>query len=125
MADAYVDILSNVSRTLYVGCTSNMERRMFEHRKKVVEGFTRRYNLTMLAYFEGPGDLDAARAREKQIKGWTRAKKIALIESVNPDWRDFEQRLVQLSTPAARGNSGATTNWRPFACVLREVSPGG
>ena len=64
---------------------------MFQHREKVVEGFTRRYNITMLVYFEQTNDVESAFLREKQIKGWTRAKKMALIESTNPDWRDLSK----------------------------------
>jgi putative endonuclease len=89
MRTFYVHIMTNKSRTLYIGVTNNLERRVFEHKGKLVEGFTRRYNITQLAYFEETNDVQATLAREKQLKGWLRAKKIALIESVNPDWRDL------------------------------------
>ena len=85
----FVYILSNRSRTLYVGVTNNLERRVSEHKQKLIEGFTRRYNVTQLVYCESTEDVRAAITREKQIKGWTRAKKIALVDSVNPDWRDL------------------------------------
>jgi len=85
----YVYFMTNMSRTLYIGVTSNLEHRVAQHHMKETEGFTKRYNLTMLAYMEEfatPGD---AIAREKQLKGWRRARKIELIESLNPEWRDL------------------------------------
>jgi len=87
--DYYVYIMSNVSRTLYVGMTANLERRVYEHKQKLSPGFTRKYNLTLLVYFESTSDVLAAIAREKQIKGWARAKKVSMIESVNPRWLDL------------------------------------
>jgi len=85
----YVYILTNKSRTLYVGVTSDLQRRVWQHKEKLVEGFTKKYNITMLVYYEVTNDVHAALAREKQIKGWRRSKKIALIESVNPQWKDL------------------------------------
>jgi putative endonuclease len=85
----YVYILTNNSRTLYTGLTNNLTRRVYEHRHKLVPGFTAQYNITRLVYFEETGEVQTALAREKQIKGWLRAKKIALIESVNPTWADL------------------------------------
>ena len=85
----YVYILTNISRTLYVGVTNNLERRMYKHKRKLIAGFTRKYNLTMLVYFEATSDVQSALAREKQIKGWTREKKIALIEEQNAMWQDL------------------------------------
>jgi len=85
----YVYIMTNNSRTLYTGVTNNLERRVYEHQHKLVPGFTCKYNLTCLIYFEETQDVHSALAREKQIKGWLRAKKIALIESVNPEWKDL------------------------------------
>ena len=85
----YVYILTNVSRTLYVGVTNNLERRMCEHKHKLLPGFTRKYNITILVFFEETSDVLAALAREKEIKGWTRVKKLALIEANNPTWRDL------------------------------------
>ena len=72
-----------------MGVTNDLERRLYEHREKLVEGFTRRYNVTRLVYFEASDDISSAIAREKQLKGWLRARKVALIESVNPDWHDL------------------------------------
>jgi putative endonuclease len=85
----YVYIMTNRSRTLYIGVTNNLERRVFEHKSKLVDGFTKRYNITQLAYFEETNDVHVALAREKQLKGWLRARKIALIESMNPEWSDL------------------------------------
>ncbi len=89
MADYYVYIMTNKSRTLYTGVTNDLSRRVYEHKHKLVSGFTARYNLTRLAYYETTSDVDAAIAREKQIKGWLRRKKIALVETVNPEWKDL------------------------------------
>ncbi|MFO8011015.1 MAG: GIY-YIG nuclease family protein [Dehalococcoidia bacterium] len=84
----YVYIMTNGSGTLYTGVTNNLERRVYEHRNKLIGGFTKKYNITKLLYFEEVGDVKAAIEREKQIKGWVREKKVALIESMNPYWRD-------------------------------------
>ena len=81
--------MTNKSRTLYTGVTNDLERRVYEHKKKLVPGFTAKYNIDRLVYYEATEDVNAAISREKQIKGWLRAKKIALIESVNPVWRDL------------------------------------
>ncbi|MHB1134398.1 MAG: GIY-YIG nuclease family protein [Chloroflexota bacterium] len=85
----YVYITTNESRTLYTGVTADLERRMSQHRWKLLPGFTSRYNVAKLVYYEHTSDIRAAIAREKQMKGWTRAKKVALIESVNPTWQDL------------------------------------
>ncbi len=89
MKQSYVYIMTNRSRTLYTGVTNNLERRVCEHKNKLVKGFTEKYNITQLVYYEAIGDIRAAIAREKQIKGWLRMKKIALIESLNPEWKDL------------------------------------
>ena len=82
-------ILTNRVRTLYVGVTNDLFRRMHEHKQKLVPGFAEKYNLTWLAYFEETSDVESAIAREKQIKKWRRSKKVALIESMNPLWKDL------------------------------------
>ena len=82
-------IMTNRSRTLYTGVTNNLERRVEEHRSKLVPGFTSKYNITRLVYWEEYRDVRAAIAREKEIKGWLRRKKIALIESMNPHWDEL------------------------------------
>jgi len=81
--------MTNGKRTLYTGVTNNLYRRVYEHKEKLVPGFTKRYNINYLVYVESTNDVIAAITREKQIKAWTRAKKISLIESSNPDWRDL------------------------------------
>ena len=87
----YVYILTNRSKTLYTGVTSNLERRVFEHKNGLTPGFTSRYRLDRLVYFERFGDVDAAIAREKQIKGLLRIKKMALIVAMNPGWNDLSE----------------------------------
>ncbi len=89
MRNYYVYILASASRVLYTGVTNNLVRRVAMHKKKKIPGFTKRYQTTSLVYFETTPDIRAAIRREKQIKGWLRAKKVALIESVNPRWKDL------------------------------------
>ena len=89
MKSYFVYIMTNRSKTLYTGVTNNLERRVFEHKNKLVAGFTSKYNITKLVYYEETSNVHAALAREKQIKGWRRAKKIALIEAENPEWKDI------------------------------------
>jgi putative endonuclease len=89
MRQFYVYILFNQSRTLYIGVTNDLLRRTYEHQHKLVPGFTSRYNVNQLAYFEIYATASSAIEREKQLKGWTRAKKIALIERLNPRWDDL------------------------------------
>jgi putative endonuclease len=85
----YVYMMTNQSGTLYTGVTNNVVRRVYEHKHKLVSGFTSKYNITQLVYYEETNDVQAALAREKQIKGWLRERKIALIKSVNPGWLDL------------------------------------
>jgi putative endonuclease len=89
----YVYIMTNKSLTLYTGVTNNLERRVFEHKHHLVDGFTKKYNINKLVYYEETDDISEAIAREKQIKGWLRQKKIALIESLNPQWSDLAEFL--------------------------------
>ena len=77
------------NRVLYTGVTNDLKRRVYEHKEKLVEGFTKRYNVGKLVYYEVWEDIENAILREKQIKGWLRRKKIALIESTNPEWMDL------------------------------------
>jgi putative endonuclease len=89
--DCAVYIMTNRHRTvLYVGVTSNLDKRIADHRAGIhPSSFTRKYNVDRLVYFELGKDIRSAIAREKQLKGWRRSKKIALIESTNPDWKDL------------------------------------
>ena len=89
MAEYYTYIMTNQRRTLYTGVTNNLVRRVYEHRHKLLDGFTKRYNLTWLAHYEATSDVRSAIAREKEIKGWRRSKKVELIESANPQWKDL------------------------------------
>ena len=95
----YVYIMTNRSGTLYTGVTSDLERRMYEHKRKVAEGFTKRYNIDMLVYYEVTTDIREAIAREKQIKAWRRSKRVALIESTNPQWRDLSDGWFSPAPP--------------------------
>ena len=85
----YVYIMASHRRTIYVGVTNNLERRVAEHQTGAIPGFTQRYHVVRLVYFEETPDIVSAIAREKQIKGWRRDRKIALIESINSEWRDL------------------------------------
>jgi putative endonuclease len=89
MREYFVYIMTNRSGTLYTGVTRDLARRVYEHKHKLVPGFTSKYAINRLVYFESTPDVRAAIKREKEIKGWLRAKKIALIESVNCDWKDL------------------------------------
>ena len=89
MKTYYVYIMASASRVLYTGVTNSIERRVAEHQDGRVPGFSARYNVRELVYLEPFGDIRAAIGREKEIKGWLRAKKIALIESRNPHWEDL------------------------------------
>jgi putative endonuclease len=97
----YVYILASQSRALYVGYTNNLRRRLLEHREKV-HGFAARYRMTRLVYFECCITLGRAMNRERQLKGWRRQKKIALIESKNPTWRDLWQDDFGILRPRSR-----------------------
>ena len=89
MAQYYVYILTNHMGTLYTGVTNDLERRMYEHREGLGGGFTKKYRVSKLVYYEATSDVKSAIAREKQIKGWLRSKKIDLIESANSSWHDL------------------------------------
>ncbi len=90
----YVYMLTNWNnKVLYTGITNNLERRIYEHKNKLVKGFTSKYNVNKLVYFEYTSDVNSAIAREKEIKGWVRRKKNELIESINPEWRDLSEEF--------------------------------
>ena len=89
----FVYIVASRSRRLYTGVTNDLVRRVSAHKGKRSPGFTARYNISRLVYFEETNDAREAIAREKQIKGWLRKKKVALIESVNPVWEDLAAEL--------------------------------
>ncbi len=88
----YVYILTNQYNTvLYTGVTNNLERRLYEHKNKLINGFTKKYNVDKLVYFEQTDNINSAIAREKQIKGWIRKKKDELIASINAEWKDLSE----------------------------------
>ncbi len=90
----HVNILTNRSNTvLYMGVSRDLRRRVWQHREKLVPGFTHRYNVSKLVFYEVTDDVHAAIAREKQIKAGSRQKKIDLIEAMNPEWRDLYEYL--------------------------------
>ena len=91
MRQSYVYIMTNRSKVLYTGVTSDLARRVYQHKQRLVEGFTNKYNLTKLVFYEAGDDIRTAIQREKQIKGWLRKRKVQLIESVNPDWADLSE----------------------------------
>jgi putative endonuclease len=84
-------IIASRSRTLYVGVTSDLRHRVFQHKQKTHPGFTARHNCNRLVWFETYSEVSAAIQREKEIKGWTRVKKIALIERANQTWEDLSE----------------------------------
>jgi putative endonuclease len=90
MHQYYVYILTNrTNSVLYVGITSNLVQRIYQHRLKLIDGFTKRYNVDRLVYFENTSDVRTAIAREKQLKGGSREKKLMLIRNANPTWKDL------------------------------------
>ena len=91
MKQYYVYIMTSNSGTLYTGMTNDLQRRVYQHKQKLIPGFTYRYNVNRLVYFEVFNEPQQAIAREKQIKGWLRHKKIALIEEQNPTWCDLSE----------------------------------
>jgi putative endonuclease len=101
----FVYILSSRSRNLYVGVTGDLIRRMREHRTHAVPGHTARYRINRLVYFEAFANPASAIAREKQIKGWLRSRKIALIERSNPTWEDLAKDWFDDSTAGKAGPS--------------------
>ena len=91
MKQYYFYIMSSLSGTLYVGMTNDLGRRVWQHKEKEIDGFTKRYNVDRLVYFEEFSNVRDAIAREKLVKKWRRSKKIELIESMNPKWQDLSE----------------------------------
>ena len=116
MNQYYVYIMSSHRGTLYTGVTNDLMRRVYEHRNKLIEGFTKRYNVSKLVYYEATEAIESAIVREKQIKGWLRSKKVALIESANPYWVDLAEGWYENPTPPqtlrfAQGDNIKTRRW--------------
>jgi len=93
----YVYIMTNKSSTLYAGITNDLRKRIFEHKNKLVEGFTKKYNINRLVYYQKFGTPNEAISAEKKIKGWTRKKKIDLIKSMNSEFKDLSEEISQTS----------------------------
>ena len=92
MKDYWVYLLtSRDDKVMYVGVTNDLMRRLYEHKNKLTGGFTAKYNVHRLVYFETTPSIEAAIVREKQLKGWSRAKKNALVAALNPEWRDLSE----------------------------------
>ena len=93
----FIYIMTNWnSSVMYIGMTNNIKRRVYEHKNHMVEGFTKRYNVNKLVYFEITGSVESAILREKEIKKWRREKKDKLVWSSNPDWNDLSDDLLEL-----------------------------
>jgi putative endonuclease len=95
----FVYIMTNRTRTLYVGVTNDIERRVGEHKLKLIPGFTSKYNITMLVWYQDFDDVGQAIEAEKRIKAWRRSKKVALIEELNPEWTDLAEAMEAGRTP--------------------------
>ena len=95
MFNYYIYIISNWNnKVIYIGVTNNLERRIFEHKSKLIPGFSSKYNLNKLVYYEQYVDIREAITREKELKKWKREKKNKLIESTNPEWMDLSNELI-------------------------------
>ncbi len=92
MKQYFVYILTNWNnKVMYIGVTNDLERRLYEHRQELADGFTKKYHVHKLVYFEETSDVEAAIAREKQLKGWRREKKNELVAQMNPTWKDLSE----------------------------------
>jgi len=123
MKEYYVYIMTNKSRTLYTGVTNNLVARVYQHKQKMVQGFTKKYNINKLVYYEATTSIESAIAREKQIKGWLRKKKIALIERENFEWNDlagdwYDEKDYSLASLVQNDKKGeALKNDNSFICL--------
>jgi len=90
----YIYLLTNWNnKVIYVGMTNNLIRRIYEHKNKLIDGFTKKYNINKLVYYEETSDVHIAIAREKEIKRWRREKKNKLVESINAEWKDLSNEI--------------------------------
>ncbi len=91
----YVYILTNITnKVMYIGVTNNLQRRLYEHKNELVEGFTRKYHIHKLVYYEDYNDVNSAISREKELKGLLRRRKNELVETINPNWEDLTDKLL-------------------------------
>jgi putative endonuclease len=114
----FMDIMTDRTHILYVGVTNDLARRVYQHKHKLLAGFTSRYAIDRLVYFEQSSDVRAAIFREKQLEGWLRARKVALIESVNPRWQDLKKQSI-----AARRSFDAARAARRLRMTNKILSP--
>jgi putative endonuclease len=105
MRTYYVYMVASLQKALYVGVTNDLRRRIYEHKTGLIPGFTTRYRVNRLVYYEAHGDIRAAITREKQLKGWLRKRKVALIEAQNAEWEDLADR-IGLPHSATRRDGG-------------------
>ncbi|MBN4062827.1 MAG: excinuclease ABC subunit C [Alkaliphilus sp.] len=95
MKNYYVYMMTNKSRaTLYIGVTNDLMRRVYEHKNNLVDGFTKKYNINQLVYYESTTNIESAILREKQLKKWTRKKKEVLVDSFNREWVDLYGSII-------------------------------
>ena len=107
MKDYYVYILTNWNnQVMYIGVTNNLERRVYEHKHKFIDGYTKKYNINKLVYYEYGNNIESAIMREKQLKGWLRKKKNTLVETLNQDWNDLSDEWYNCH-PEERSNEGS------------------
>ncbi len=104
----YFYMMASYRGAPYAGVTNDLTRRAYEHKQKVIDGFTKKYNVTKLVYYEATDSIEATIEREKQVKGWLRRKKVALIESVNPYWEDLAKKWDE-EAPTATDPSAAVS----------------
>lgn len=120
MKEYYVYIMTNNSGTLYTGVTNNLERRVVEHKQQVTPGFTSRYKIARLVYFETTTGVLAAIEREKQIKGFVRQKKFALIRSMNPLWKDLSGEWFAEPDSLIRDQRNRPESARPDSSLVAQ-----
>ena len=110
MKNYYVYVLSNHARMLYIGITSDLRRRVYEHKRKLLPGYTAEREIDWLVYYEHTSDVRFAIAREKQLKGWKRIRKVELVKEMNPAWRDLSESLWPgLIEQGAEGEGAGST----------------
>ena len=91
----YIYILTNWNdKVMYIGVTNNLKRRVYEHKNEIIDGFSKKYHVHKLVYYETTTDVKAALEREKQLKGWKREKKDSLVTDMNPNWKDLYDEIV-------------------------------
>jgi putative endonuclease len=116
-------ILDSLSGTFYIGMTGNLHKRVFEHKFHLIEGFTDKYQVERLLYWESFDEVQKAINREKQLKGWRRSKKIALIESLNPNWVDLAREWFPWMADSG-GSRGPSTTQADSLSRIRPLRSG-